>query len=161
MDPSEFADSFFELCKAIALCTVRLNKAKLRSGISGAKLGLSVAEVDLLAEKICTCFEWAKRKLRDSGSGSRLPPSVRGLRRTWKKHCKTQQKEKETKDNPKKMEEKHDEAETMEEKHDEAETMEEAESEKKDIRDVFGLGPKEVNVVDEIALVCSSSDAED
>ena len=74
MDPSEFSESFFSLCKAIAEHTVRLSSGKLRSAISKSKLGLSQAEGHLLAEKIPNSFTWAKTKLRDSGSGNICQP---------------------------------------------------------------------------------------
>ena len=78
MDSDEFALAFLPLLKQLGRYTIKLNKTDVRKALAGAHLAVTVAEMDLYANKLCGTLSYIKRRLRDKGSGTRLPD-----------HCKT------------------------------------------------------------------------
>ena len=94
MDPMEFAEAHLDFMKSLARHTVRLNKQAFAAAVRKCKTGLSSSEVDLLTEKVTNCISAMKKRLRDAGSGVRLPGPAQAMQKAWKKH--------ETKSRPKK-----------------------------------------------------------
>ena len=88
MNPEEFSESFLGLMKDLANATYKLRKSDCLRALRVSKLSLTPAELDLLAEKIKNTVRYARKRLRDCGSGKRLPMPVQALLKIWAKKPK-------------------------------------------------------------------------
>ena len=88
-DYEQFTEAQLPLLRSLAAVRLHLPKSKLRKALHPAKLALSPAEGQLLLEKIKGSISYAKRRLRDCGSGRFLPLPVAALLRVWTKPTKT------------------------------------------------------------------------
>ena len=86
MDPEQFCSHCLPLLSELAKRTVRVSKKDILAAIQAAKLQLSAPECALFVEKIATTWEYVKRKLRDAGSGARLPASCATPAKIWQRH---------------------------------------------------------------------------
>ena len=95
-DHEEFCEHMLAFLKPLCRLTVRINKSDMRKACARAHLSLTPTEIDLFASKVNDSIKWAKRRLRDMGSGARLPGCVKILNRAWREHeRKTKEKMKE------------------------------------------------------------------
>ena len=152
MDPEQFADALLPALKEMAALTIKVRRLDLHKALLQSKLPLTTGEVELLVEKFCTCLKHCKKRLRDAGSGVRLPKSYVCLLGVWKKHHgKASLKSKKSSLKKKLQEE---EGETKEQEGKLQVEAKEGEG-KQHIRDVFGLPMKQKMVP--VDLVSSSS----
>ena len=153
LDTQQFAQAQLPLLKGLAQASVSLPKSLLRTSIQHAKLTLSPSECELLLEKIKNTFQWCRKRLRDAGSGVHLPMEVRAVGRLWSKG-KLGSKKKSQKAPKKKAlsVEKKD----LKEKAISVENEDPKTKANYDIRSVFGLPGKAVDVV----AIPSESDTE-
>ena len=86
MDPEQFADSFLAVLKEVGRFTVKVNKTQLLAALMKSKVSLTSPEMDLFCEKFTTCIKHCKKRLRDAGSGARLPKSYKVMYQVWKKN---------------------------------------------------------------------------
>ena len=89
MDPSQIAGRLLPLLKSIGKFTVRVSKIGLLKALRKAQLSLTSSELSLLVEKVSTCLAWVKAKLRDEGSGARLPAECLSLIHIWERYHRT------------------------------------------------------------------------
>ena len=137
MGYEQFIDSMLGFLKQLATHTVVLCKRRLRSSMAKAKLSLTPGEMDQFVDKLQNPWTHIKKRIRDAGSGTRLPKSFTSVMSVWKKfHGKKgkEKKEKKEKDTKEKQEN----------------------QDKPDIRAAFGLPPR---VLDQVDLVSLSSSA--
>ena len=87
-DSEEFAEGLFKLVKSLAEIDDRYNKKDLRVAVDTTKLSITPSEADLLCRKINDTMSYIKRKLRDSGSGARLPVPCKKIGKIWNKNKK-------------------------------------------------------------------------
>ena len=164
MDAEEFCDGFLPLLKSLARITYNLPQTTLDKVVASSKLRLTSAEEHLLATKIRDAVKYAKKKLRDAGSGKFLPLPIKALLRIWsqgskgkKKGCKQHRRivERQVFEGTK-VDEEASQVESREgaevQEKDQKSKVEEVEMVKveaskemadKNIRDIFGLGKKE------------------
>ena len=83
MDPEEFAEGFLPFLKSLGKVSPRLRKSELLRAFLAAKLSLSAAESHLLCSKVTGSISYAKKRLRDAGSGRFLPSPVQALLKIW------------------------------------------------------------------------------
>ena len=83
MDCEQFSASFLPLLKSLAKLSTRIRKSETRRAVATAKLNLTGPEAEELTNKVSGSISYAKRKLRDAGSGKFLPPAVQALLRIW------------------------------------------------------------------------------
>ena len=83
MDCEEFNEGFLGLLKSLAKVTKKIRKSDLKRSLQRAKLNLTAAEGDLLVTKLFGSISFTRKKLRDAGSGKRLPPSCQTIRNIW------------------------------------------------------------------------------
>ena len=86
MDPSQIAGHLLPLLKSVGKFTVRLSKVGFLRALRKAQLSLTSSELSLLVEKVSTCLAWVKARLRDAGSGARLPAECSSLIRIWERY---------------------------------------------------------------------------
>ena len=151
MDYDQFIVDMIKLLKEVARLTLRLCEKQLARQMRHASLSLTSSECDLFTTKLCKSVSHLKKRLRDSGSGVRLPKCYTEIDRVWaRSHGKSHRKE--SKEVNKKSSFGQEEGKEVQEqsKDDEskAEDKEEAGEEKRgeaeDIRSVFGLPAKEL-----------------
>ena len=96
-DSEEFAEGLFKMVKSLAEIDDKYNKKDLRVAMDATKLSITSSEADLFCRKINDTISYIKRKLRDSGSGARLPMPCKKIGKMWglqKKEAKAKAKAK-------------------------------------------------------------------
>ena len=83
MDAEEFAEAYIGLLKSLAKASPQVRKSEFRRAVGAARLSLSAAETDLLATKVKGSTSYARKRLRDAGSGKFLPRPVAALLKIW------------------------------------------------------------------------------
>ena len=142
MDSEEFSETYLAFLKDLGNVTKALRKSDLMKALSTTKLTITMAEAELLARKVKDAISYCRRRIRDSGSGKRLPRPVLAMIKIWsrtsqKKVSRVNEKPMEPakmeKEPPKKLE-------------------------KQSLRDIFGLGKaQKAPCVDLIASGAASS----
>ena len=94
MDPEEFAQSYVNVLKSVCKVAPCVKKSELLRAIKAAKLSLSAAEAQLFSQKFKGAITFARKRLRDAGSGIHLPSSVKALMRVWARHGKEKAEQK-------------------------------------------------------------------
>ena len=79
MNSEEFCDSFLGLLKELGRHSLKLNKSEVRKSLANAHLRLTPAEMDHFSRKLTDSISYVKRRLRQKGSGKRLPAACRSL----------------------------------------------------------------------------------
>ena len=160
MDSEEFGEAMLPLLKEVAKLSVRVSKTELRLGLTAAKLSLSPAEQDLFADKLSWCISYCKRRVRNCGSGVRLPKFVTSLLSVWQRHhgkrrgTKARKKAQvmlptqDQKEDQGKLEQ------DQRKKEDQGKVEKDEDPKKENIREVFGLPPK--MVAEEVEEILSS-----
>ena len=80
-DCEEFSSAFLKMMKFLVQVAPSITKGLLRKNIGATKLVISGAEAELLVSKIKDTITYVKRKIRDNGSGKRLPMPCQALLR--------------------------------------------------------------------------------
>ena len=138
------------LLKEVGKLSIRISKTELRQGLNLCKLSLSPAELDNFANKCSNCITYCKRRLRDAGSGARLPKFIHTLVAIWQRHHGKRRSTSQKKKRKAKGQEATNEMEETKQKDKEDTKQEDKEDtkQKRDIRSVFGLPAKVVDQVD-------------
>ena len=149
MDPEQFGDSMLQMLKEVGRFTVKIRRTDVALALKKSKLSLSSAECALFIEKLCGCVSHCKKRLRDAGSGVRLPKSYSVLLGVWRRHHGREATQKLLDDEKKKPSKAQ--AKKPNKDHEEKTT------EKEDIRSIFGLEPKQTLQLDLISTSSGSS----
>ena len=157
-DYDQFIVDMIKLLKEVARLTLRLCEKQLARQMRHASLSLTSSECDLFATKLCKSVTHLKKRLRDSGSGVRLPKCFADIDRVWARcHGKSHRKESKEVQNKNQVVEKGKEDEDNK-AGDDKERGEEEGGEAEDIRSVFGLLAKEVVALNLVSPSSKSSE---
>ena len=91
-DREEFVSAFLKMMNSLAAIGNRFNTEKHKHAINVAKLNITGAEAQLFCRKITDTFTYIKKKIRDSGSGTRLPIACIQVSKVWCKKPKAEGK---------------------------------------------------------------------
>ena len=140
MDSELFTESFLGMMKSLAKISYNPKKSVMIASMRATKLPLTLAEVDQFAGKVRSAITWVRKRWRDRGSGKFLPAAVVAVFRIW---SRSKMNEREVAKKERKMTENIGKAKAAEEKEAGGDTSKKGlVEEKKDIREVFGLGKK-------------------
>ena len=79
MNSEEFVAAFLPLLKSVGAHTLKLNRSDVRKALARGHLKMSAVVMDHFSQKLCDAIKYVKRRLRQKGSGVRLPAPCRIL----------------------------------------------------------------------------------